>query len=69
MITSDEPFVVEVWGEPVGVVIEDGVTFRFKALAYPFFELNDKEFAAPGYAKVAAVRLQAEHLAEIRAPS
>lgn len=64
MSTSEEPFVVEVWGEPVGVVIEDGVTFRFKALAHPFFVLNDEEFTAPGYARVAAVRLHAEHLAD-----
>lgn len=69
MITLDEPFVVEVWGKPVGVVIEDGATFRFKAIAHPFYALNDKEFAAPGHAKVAAVRLHAEHLADNRAPS
>lgn len=68
MITLEEPFVVEVWGRPVGVLIEDGVAFRFKALAHPFFLLNDKEFAAPGYARVAAVRLHAEHLADNRAP-
>jgi hypothetical protein len=69
MITSEEPFVVEVWGKPVGVVIEDGVAFRFKALTHPFFALNDKEFSAPGYARVAAVRLHAERLADNRAPS
>ena len=69
MITFDQPFVVEVWGRPVGVVIEQGDTFRFKAIAHPFSALNDKEFAAPGYAKVAAVRLQAKHLADNQAPS
>jgi hypothetical protein len=63
MMTS-EPFVVEVWGHSVGLVTEDAGTFRFRAVAPPFHSLNDKKFAAPGYARVAAARLYARHVAD-----
>ncbi len=53
-----EPFVVEVWGEPVGIVLREGNTFRFYAAARPFFELDGVQFATPGHAKLAAARLQ-----------
>jgi hypothetical protein len=35
-----EPFVVEVWGKPAGVVVKEGNAFRFYAMARPFFELD-----------------------------
>lgn len=53
-----EPFVVEVWGEPAGIVLKEGNAFRFHAVARPFFELDGVQFTTPGHAKLAAARLQ-----------
>lgn len=52
-----EPFVVEVWGKPAGIVIKEGDSFRFHAVAHPFFELDGTEFSTPGHARLAAARL------------
>ncbi len=60
MVTS-EPFVVEVWGKPVGVVVKHGDDFRFHAIAPSVFGLDCMTFAKPGYARVAAARLHASH--------
>lgn len=62
-MTMSEPFVVEVWGEPVGVVLAEERAFRFHALAQPFFALHGTRFRAPGQARLAAARLQAESAA------
>jgi len=35
-----EPFVVEVWGKPAGIVVKEGNAFRFYAIARHFFELD-----------------------------
>jgi len=53
-----EPFVVEIWGEPAGIVLREGNAFRFHAFARPFFELDGVQFTTPGHAKLAAARLQ-----------
>ena len=53
-----EPFVVEVWGEPAGIVLREGNAFRFHAVARPFFELDGVQFTTPGHARLAAARLQ-----------
>ncbi len=53
-----EPFVVEVWGEPAGIVLKEGNAFRFHAVARPFFELDGAQFMTPGHARLAAARLQ-----------
>ena len=53
-----EPYIVEVWGEPAGVVLKEGNAFRFHALARPFFALDGTQFATPGQARLAAARLQ-----------
>lgn len=53
-----EPFVVEIWGVPAGVVLKEGNAFRFHAFARPFFELEGAQFTTPGHAKLAAARLQ-----------
>lgn len=53
-----EPFIVEVWGAPAGVVLKEGNAFRFHALAGPFFELDGTPFTTPGQARLAAARLQ-----------
>jgi hypothetical protein len=53
-----EPFVVEIWGQPAGVVLKEGNAFRFHAFARPFFELDGAQFSSPGQAKLAAAKLQ-----------
>jgi hypothetical protein len=53
-----EPFVVEIWGEPAGIVLPEGNAFRFHAIARPFFELDGTQFATPGHARLAAARLR-----------
>lgn len=53
-----EPFVVEIWGQPAGVVLKEGAAFRFHAFARPFFELDGAKFSTPGQARLAAARLQ-----------
>lgn len=52
-----EPFVVEIWGEPAGIVLRDGNAFRFHAFARPFFALDGSQFTTPGAARLAAARL------------
>lgn len=53
-----EPFIVEIWGQPAGVVLKEGNAFRFHAFVRPFFELDGAQFSSPGQAKLAAARLQ-----------
>ena len=53
--TLDE-LIVEVWGEPVGLVEKDGDLFRFHALTAKFQGLQGMTFSAPGYARIAAAR-------------
>ena len=53
-----ESFLVEVWGEPAGYLLEEGSTFRFHALARPFFTLDGAQFTKPGHARLAAARLR-----------
>lgn len=53
-----EPFVVEIWGQPAGIVLKEGNAFRFHAYARPFFQLDGAQFSTPGQAKLAAARLQ-----------
>jgi len=43
-----EPFVVEIWGKPAGVVLKEGNAFRFHAFTRPFFELEGHQFSTPG---------------------
>ena len=52
-----EPFVVEVWGKPAGIVVKEGNAFRFYAMARPFFELNGAQFTTRGHARLAAAQL------------
>lgn len=53
-----EPFVVEIWGKPAGVVLKEGNAFRFHAFTRPFFQLEGHQFNTPGQAKLAAAKLQ-----------
>lgn len=52
-----EPFVVEVWGKPAGVLIKQGDHFRFHAVAPRYFEIDGTEYNTPGHARLAAARL------------
>ena len=52
------PFIVEVWGEPAGIVLQEGNAFRFHATAHPFFELDGAPFNTPGHARLAAAGLK-----------
>ena len=56
-----EPFVVEVWGKPAGIVVKDGNAFRFHAMARPFFEIDGVQFTTRGHARLAAARLDVFH--------
>ena len=53
-----EPYIVEVWGKPAGVVVRDGNAYRFQALTRPFFAIDGAQFTTPGHARLAAARLQ-----------
>ena len=52
-----EPFVVEVWGKPAGIVVKEGNAFRFYAITHPFFELDGAQFTTRGHARLAAAQL------------
>jgi hypothetical protein len=52
-----QPFVVEIWGEPAGIVLQDGNALRFHAIARRFFELDGVQFTTPGHARLAAAEL------------
>ena len=53
-----EPLIVEVWGEPAGIVLAEGNTFRFHALACSFAALDGKPFHTLGHARLAAAQLR-----------
>ena len=55
-----EPFIVEVWGKPAGVVVRDGNAYLFHALARPFFAIDGAQFTTPGHARLAAARLESD---------
>jgi hypothetical protein len=55
-----EPFVIEVWGEPVGIVLEEEYAFRFYAITHPVLALDGMQFSKPGHARIAAVQLHVE---------
>ena len=60
-----EPYIVEVWGKPVGVVTKEGNAFRFHAVAKPFFALDGAQFTKPGHARLAAARLEFDQARDI----
>ena len=48
-----ESFLIEIWGEPAGYLLEEGSAFRFHALTRPFFTLDGAQFTKPGHARLA----------------
>jgi hypothetical protein len=55
---TSEPFIVEIWGEPAGIVLPEGDAFRFHATSSPFFPLDGEVFRKPGHARLAAAQLR-----------
>lgn len=55
-----EPCVIEVWGEPAGVLVQEQQRFRFFAVSSLYSALNGSSFSTRGHARLAAIRLQKE---------
>jgi hypothetical protein len=53
----DDIYIVEVWGQPAGIVLKEHGVYRFHAMAQPFFALEGTEYEVPGKARLAAARL------------
>ena len=53
----DDNYIVEVWGQPAGIVLKEEGVYRFHATASPFFALEGTEYDKPGKARLAAARL------------
>lgn len=54
---GDDNYIVEVWGQPAGIVLKEDGVYRFHAVASPFFALEGTEYDKPGKARLAAARL------------
>ncbi len=59
-----ERHLVEVWGDLVGVVIEEGPRYRFLAARQPYEALEGTSFPNLGRARLAAIRLAQERALE-----
>jgi hypothetical protein len=53
----DDNYIVEVWGQPAGIVLNEHGVWRFHAVARPFFALEGTEYDKPGKARLAAACL------------
>jgi hypothetical protein len=53
----DDNYIVEVWGQPAGIVLKEEGVYRFHAVARPFFALEGTAYDKPGKARLAAARL------------
>lgn len=53
----DDNYIVEVWGQPAGIVLNEHGVWRFHAVARPFFALEGTEYDKPGKARLAAAHL------------
>jgi hypothetical protein len=49
-----KPIVIEVSGEPLGVVIPSSEGFRFMAVRYPVFSIDGQIFSSVAEARIAA---------------
>lgn len=52
--------VVEVWGRPAGILIEEEQGFRLLAIPSLFTGLSGRLYATRGHARIAAIRLHQE---------
>ena len=52
-----EPYMIEVWGEPAGILIENNRRFRFFAVSHLYAALSGSSYRTRGHGRLAAVRL------------
>lgn len=64
-----KPIVISVHGEPQGVVVPNGSTFRFMAVKLDVFPLEGKHFNSVAAASAAAKSLLAGDIKDIAAAS
>ena len=55
-----DPYVIEVWGEPAGILIEHNRRFRFFAVSHLYAALSGASYRTRGHARLAAARLRTE---------
>ncbi len=55
-----EPYVIEVWGEPAGVLIESNRRFCFFAVSHLYAALSGSSYRTRGHARLAAARFRKE---------
>ncbi|WP_422035388.1 hypothetical protein [Reyranella sp.] len=53
-----EPYMIEVWGEPAGVLIESNRRFCFFAVSHRYAALSGSSYRTRGHARLAAVNLR-----------
>jgi hypothetical protein len=58
---SPRPIVIDVAGQPVGVVVRQNARYRFIAVKLPAFAIDGAEFDDPESARIAAVEAHARH--------
>jgi hypothetical protein len=61
----NELCLIEVWGEPAGILLEDQRSFRFYAVSCLYSVLNGKSFDTRGHARLAAIRLQKQAIGRL----
>lgn len=52
-----DPAIVEIWGQPAGVVLKEGNAYRFRATDRAFQALDGTHHATLGHARLAAACL------------
>ena len=60
-----KPIVIEVGGEPQGVVVPKGDAFRFVAVKFPAFAIDGQTFASVEDAQVAARQAVAPYRGQV----
>jgi hypothetical protein len=65
----DDNYIVEVWGQPAGIVLKQDGLYRFHAVARPFFALEGTAYDKPGKARLAAARLSRKAKAKAQSPT
>ena len=65
----DDNYIVEVWGQPAGIVLKEDGLYRFHAIAGPFFALEGTAYDKPGKARLAAARLSHKAKEKTQSPT
>ncbi len=58
---SPRPIVIDVAGQPVGVLVRQNRRYRFIAVKLPAFAIDGAEFDDPESARIAAIDAHARH--------